>query len=186
MVFYGRVPFIYCLVLALLMGCTQLQPIKSPSHLSTEEQLQQSPGVREISSEQLPPLITGQVIYVPIYSEIYNFDQNQVSQLVATLSLRNTDINHSIIIETVDYYDSGGKKVKAYLRQPIQLAPLASTTVVVPRDDRTGGSGANFIIQWRSDQQVSQPIFEAIMINTFSQQGMSFVSSGRVIKERKN
>ncbi len=186
MVFSARIIFIYCLVFQLLIGCTKPQPIDSNSNLSINQQLEQSPGVTIISLEKIPPLVTGQVIYVPIYSEIYSFDQKKVSQLAATLSIRNTDLTHSIIIETVDYYNSGGQKVKVYLDQPLKLAPLASTAVVVPRDDETGGNGANFIVEWRADQKVSKPIVEAIMINTFSQQGMSFISSGRVIKERKN
>ncbi|MDJ0844771.1 DUF3124 domain-containing protein [Crocosphaera sp.] len=174
----------YCLVFGLLLGCTEQRLINSTSNLSTDQQLQESPGVTTISPEQLPPLASGQVVYVPIYSEIYNFDQNQVTQLASNLSFRNTDINNFIVIETVDYYDSGGKKIRSYLTQPIKLAPLASTSVIVARNDQTGGTGANFIVEWRAADRVSQPIIEAIMINTSSQQGLAFSSPGRVIKER--
>ena len=173
-----------CLLFGLLFGCTEQRLITSTSNLSTDQQLQESPGVTTISPQKLPPLANGQVVYVPIYSEIYNFDQNKVTQLVSTLSLRNTDLSNFIVIETVDYYDSGGKKVRSYLTQPIKLAPLTSTSVVVKEDDHTGGTGANFIVEWRAAQKVSEPVIEAIMINTFSQQGISFVSPGRVIKER--
>ncbi|MGK7954481.1 MAG: DUF3124 domain-containing protein [Crocosphaera sp.] len=174
----------YCLVFGLLLGCTEQRLITSTSNLSTDQQLQESPGVTTLSSQELPTLVSGQVIYVPIYSEIHNSDQNRVIPLVSTLSLRNTDLSHFMIIETVDYYDSGGKKVRSYLTQPIKLAPLTSTSVVVQEEDQTGGTGANFIVEWRSAHQVSEPVIEAIMLNTFSQQGISFVSPGRVIKER--
>jgi hypothetical protein len=121
---------------------------------------------------------------VPIYSEVYDFNQEQTFQITATLSLRNTDLAHPIVIETVDYYDSAGEKIRTHLEQPLELAPLASFEVVVPKDDQTGGVGANFIVAWRAADAVSDPVVEAVMISTISQQGISFVSPGRVIQER--
>jgi hypothetical protein len=47
---------------------------------------------------------------------------------------------------SVDYYNSGGDRVIAYLDQPIQLGPLASTEVLVDRTNVTGGGGANCIV----------------------------------------
>jgi len=73
---------------------------------------------------------------------------------------------------SVDYYNSGGDRVIAYLDQPIQLGPLASTEVVVDRTNVTGGGGANFIVAWQSAAPVSDPIIEAVMISTASQQGL--------------
>ncbi len=179
-----KVTLISCLTLGFSVACTEQTAIISPSSTSTEQQLEKSPGVTTISADQLPQLVTGHVIYVPIYSEIYHFDQNRVFQLTATLSLRNTDVANPIVIETVDYYSSGGEKVSTYLTQPIQLVPLASTKVVVAENDQIGGAGANFIVKWRAANQVSEPLMEAIMISTISQQGLSFVSRGKVIQER--
>ncbi|MEM8778673.1 MAG: DUF3124 domain-containing protein [Cyanobacteria bacterium P01_G01_bin.49] len=173
-----------CLLLGFLGACTKLEETPSKTVISTEQQLRDGPGVTQLSSDQLPPMVTGQVIYIPIYSEIYDFDQNRTFQLTATLSLRNTDLAHPIVVETVDYYDSGGKKVSTYLTEPIQLAPLASTEVIVAKDDQAGGTGANFIVKWGAANKVSPPVLEAIMISTISQQGMSFVSPGRVIQEK--
>lgn len=167
------------LCLSLLSACTTTPPEKV-APLSVRD----LPGITSIPTEQLPKLFMGQTIYVPVYSEVYSFDEKRTLLLLATLSLRNTDLSSPIVIETVDYYDSGGKKIRSYLSTPIQLAPLASVEVVVPKDDRAGGAGANFIIDWRSEKTVSEPIMEAIMINTLSQQGISFVGQGRVIQER--
>ena len=64
------------------------------------------------------------------------------------------------------------------------MKPLASTRYIVPESDRTGGSGANFIVRWEADTEVNKAIVEGIMIGTKMQQGISFVSRGQVIKEK--
>ncbi len=174
-----------CLVFSVSAACsTSLTEGSTPINPANQP-LAERPGVTPIAVEQLPDLVMGQVIYVPIYSEIYDSDPNQTFQLAATLSLRNTDLDSPIIIETLDYYDSGGAKISTYLRTPIQLTPLASLEIVVAREDSSGGSGANFIVEWRANETVSEPIVEAIMISSASQQGMSFVSPGRIIQERQ-
>jgi len=131
-------------------------------------------------------ITTGQTIYVPIYSHIYFEDQDRFIYLSATLSIRNTDLTNKIIITTVDYYDSDGKLVKQYLTQPLQLAPLATTDFVVARTDKTGGSGANFIVEWVAETKVTEPVVESVMISAASTQGISFLSPGRVIKTKSN
>ncbi|MBT8364361.1 MAG: DUF3124 domain-containing protein, partial [Deltaproteobacteria bacterium] len=52
-------------------------------------------------------------------------------------------------------------------------------------DDKAGGSGANFIVVWKSESQVNPPIIEGVMIGTHSGQGISFVSRGQVNKYDK-
>lgn len=130
--------------------------------------------------------VMGQTIYVPIYSHIYHGDEKRIFNLAATLSIRNTDLTNPIIMTSVRYYDSNGKLVKQYLERPIQLAALASTDFVVDRTDTSGGSGANFIVEWVAQTKVSQPIVEAVMIGTDFQQGISWISSGKVIKSQNN
>ncbi len=171
-------------LLAMATACDPSLPPPAASSTTTDSGLQINSGITTLAADQLPPLGTGQLVYVPIYSEIYDFDQSRAFPLTATLSLRNTDANNSLVIETIDYYDTTGTLLKRYLSQPIQLAPLASTVVVIDNRDSTGGSGANFLVAWRAAGEVTPPVFEAVMISTASQQGISFVSSGRVIEER--
>ncbi|WP_204138067.1 DUF3124 domain-containing protein [Halomicronema sp. CCY15110] len=171
------------ILFGLLTGCAA-QNLTTATDSLSQQSLGNRPGLNAIAPAALPPLRQGQVIYVPIYSEVYDFNQEQTFQITATLSLRNTDLAHPIVIETVDYYDSAGEKIRTYLEQPLELAPLASFEVVVPKDDQTGGVGANFIVVWRAADAVSNPVVEAVMISTISQQGISFVSPGRVIQER--
>lgn len=127
-------------------------------------------------------LLKGQTVYVPVYSHIYSGDREQPFYLAATLSIRNTDTAHPITITAVDYYDSDGKFLKHYLEKAFSLAAMATKRYVVPESDKSGGSGAKFIIKWQSDQPVTEPLIESVMISTKTQQGISFTSRGRVLE----
>ena len=135
-----------------------------------------------ISAEDIE-LSAGQTVYVPIYSHIYSGVKGRPFDLAATLSIRNTNLQNPITLVSVKYYDSDGKLVEDYLKKPKQLNALVSTRYIITEDDKAGGSGANFIVVWKSDQKVNPPIIEAVMIGTHSGQGISFLSRGRVIKE---
>lgn len=126
-------------------------------------------------------LSNGQTVYVSIYSHVYSGDRERPYLLTATLSLRNTDPNHPITILAADYYDSDGKLLRHYLEEPLVLPPLASSRVVVAESDRKGGSGAKFIVRWSAESKVNIPVIEGVMIGTAMQQGISFVTQGRVI-----
>lgn len=137
----------------------------------------------EFSSAEDMQLSVGQTVYVPIYSHIYSGIKARPFDLAATLSIRNTNLKSSINLISVKYYDSQGKLVKDYLAAPIPLNALGSTRYIIVENDKAGGSGANFIVIWESEQPVNPPIIEGVMIGTHSGQGISFVSRGQVIAE---
>lgn len=124
----------------------------------------------------------GQVVYVPAYSHVYHED-GKPHLLTITLSVRNTSDENDMVVRSVRYFDTKGKEVKSYLKKPLKLGPLGTTEILVSRDDATGGSGANFLVDWVSANPISDPIIEAVMIDTAGQQGISFARSGRVIRE---
>ncbi len=126
-------------------------------------------------------LSKGQVLYVPAYSHIYSGNKERPFLLTVTLSIRNVDPKHQIKILLVDYYETQGKILKKNIDKPIVLESLKSLRYVIPESDKRGGSGANFIIEWRSDKFVNPPIVESIMIGTQSTQGISFTSRGKEI-----
>lgn len=166
--FYLVIAFIF------LASCTKSEiPPKSQSDPSR---------LKVVSVEQKTKIAMGQTIYVPVYSHIYYQNQEKVLNLAATLSIRNTDFNKSMIITSVHYYDSNGKLIKQFLARPVQLSAMASTDFVVDSTDTSGGSGANFIVEWIAQTEISEPIVEAVMIGTESNRGISFVSAGKVIK----
>jgi hypothetical protein len=126
-------------------------------------------------------LSKGQTVYVPAYSHIYYGNRERPFLLTITISIRNIDPNYGIKVMVVDYYETRGKLNKSYLDEPIVLNPLESVRYIVPEKDKAGGSGANFIVKWKSENRVNPPIIETIMIGAQSTQGISFTSRGQAI-----
>ena len=135
--------------------------------------------------DQMPAKLTlRDTTYVPIYSDIYSETKDTRFNLTATLSLRNTSFKHSIFISDVDYYNSAGEKITAFLKKPIVLKPMQSAEYVIEENDTSGGTGANFIITWGAKSETVAPIFEGIMISTNGQQGISFSTQGTSISNK--
>jgi hypothetical protein len=124
-------------------------------------------------------LSKGQTVYVPVYSHIYTGPRSIELDLTGVLSVRNTDPGNPITIVAADYYDSEGNPVRHYLKEPVQLKAMASTRYIIEMTDKKGGSGANFIVRWRSEKEVNAPLIESVMIG----RRFSFVSRGQVIRE---
>ena len=188
----------FCLAIAILVltGCQSLngqntaqkspsQPIESCPQYSPEL----NEGVTSVPSETLNPskIVRGQTLYVPFYSQIYQpkgFGQRL--DLSGTLSIRNTSKTDEIRITRVDYFNSSGKLVKECLgSENSVLSPMATTEFGITRQDDSGGSGANFIVEWVSEKPVSDPVVEAIMITSSGTHSYGFTGFGRVIEELK-
>lgn len=128
-------------------------------------------------------MVDAQTVYVPAYSHIYA--QGGIAhQLETTLSIRNTDPEHSILLNSVDYYDTEGKQVKTFLDKAAKLGPLQTTAFLVEKQDNRGGSGANFIVTWSAKQPVYEPIVEAVMVGAPNNLPISFISHGRPLAKR--
>lgn len=128
-------------------------------------------------------LVRRQVLYVPAYSHIFFRDERRTINLATTLSIHNTDPSREIQLRAVEYYNSEGELVRRHLDEPRALGPFASTWYVVEESDLSGGVGANFIVEWSSEEPVSPPAVETVMISTAQQQGISFTSQARVLEQ---
>lgn len=128
-------------------------------------------------------LAKAQTVYVPVYSHIYSGPRKQPFQLSATLSIRSTDFTTPFRITAIDYYDNDGRLVRRYAPRPIIVGPMASTHVHIEQNDVSGGFGANFIVRWEADRLINAPVIECVMIGSTIGQGISFVSSGQVIRD---
>lgn len=122
------------------------------------------------------------VIYVPIYSDIYFDRTNQNLLLAATLSIRNTSFSDSLFVSKIDYYNTEGSLVKQYIDSPIVLMPMATINYVIEREDNSGGPGANFIVQLSSDNSNIKPLVQAIMTGKSGNKGFSFSTDGYSLK----
>jgi len=127
-------------------------------------------------------LVKGQTLYIPSYSNIIGDFQH--INLRANLIIHNTDPVHPITVIRIDNYDTNGKMVEKYLEQPLKLNALAATRVII-RNPKKGdeGAGANFIVQWKAENKVTEPLIECIMAGSLGTQGHTFSSQGRVIQE---
>lgn len=122
-----------------------------------------------------------QVIYVPIYSDIYLDEQTQKSLLAATLSIRNTSFTDSLFISKIDYFNTEGDLVRSYIDGPISLTPMASVNYVIEKKDDTGGAGANFIVELSARNKSVKPLIQAVMIGESGNKGFSFSTDGYLV-----
>lgn len=135
-------------------------------------------------------LVSGQVLYLPIYSHIYHGDLERDGKPMQTLlsthvSIRNTDPNVALKILYARYYNTDGKLVKEYLSPaPVTIPPYGTHELFVPRSDTSGGSGANFVIAWQSDTPANPPLVEALHTNVQPARTVVFMTTARPIQAR--
>lgn len=128
----------------------------------------------------------GQLLYLPIYSHVWHGEVDGKGQPTKALvsisvSIRNTDPIKSIRIVSAQYYDTDGKRLREYLTSPKTIGPMGTYEIFVPRSDDTGGSGANFVISWKSDTPVSPPIVEGFHANLPVGRSIAFTTWARPI-----
>lgn len=167
-----------CLIIA---GCNSTKTLENQQVNSTNNNNPINTELINLSPDFKP--VTGQIIYVPVYSNIYHSNQQRAHNLAVTVTFHNIDLENFIIIQSVKYYDTQGNLIEDYLASPVTLKPLASTNFYIEDNDTRGGIGANFLIEWVADKKVAKPIAESVMISTASTQGISFTSQGRIVKE---
>lgn len=158
--------------------------------LSTSTGCEQSPSkVEHVRHQRLPAdvefgtLRHRRTVYVPIYSDIYHHHRPMLLSLTATLSVRNTSLAHSLYVKDIDYYDTYGRRLRRYLKNPIKMRPLESIEFEVEESEKEGGSGANFLVVWGAQVPTLQPMVQAVMIGVSTQQGVSFITEGQTLSE---
>jgi hypothetical protein len=125
--------------------------------------------------------LRGQLLYMPIYSNV-PVQEKQQYDLSAFLAIHNTDLKNRILVTKVDYFNTDGKRVRECISAPQQIGPLATEIFTISRRDQSG-TGANFLVEWMSDQPVNEPLVESVMKDLSGNLGLSFLSTGRVIRE---
>lgn len=118
-----------------------------------------------------------QVVYLPVYSHVYTSEE-KYEPMGITVSVRNTDANNNLLVTNISYFNTGGDLLESYISKPHILKPMASIDFIVPLKDMRGGSGANFIIEWGGDQELSNPIIQAVMVNNSGNRAFSFITDG--------
>jgi len=123
-------------------------------------------------------------IYVPAYSRVYGAASgtNRLIEFSTTLRIDNTSATKPLVLDRIEYYDSAGRLVQSYLKEPIAMRPFGTIEVVIPAEDVRGGPASNFLITWSGAGPMAEPMVEAVMIGSQDNTSYSFVSAGRPIR----
>jgi len=120
--------------------------------------------------------------YLSVYSQIYSQSEHITHDLTATVSMRNTSSRDTLYILNAEYFDTKGSPVRRYFNKPIYLVPMETAAIVIDEHNSEGGTGGNFIFDWKINKKASTPLFEGVFISTKGQQGLSFTTQGKAIK----
>lgn len=122
---------------------------------------------------------TNSFSYIPAYSHIY-YSKGVPIEMAVTLSLRNIDMKNSLIIEKIFFHNTNGKLIRKYVTKSFRIPPLGTKEFFIDKTDIEGGSGANFIVLFKSEQKILPPIFESIMIGEHYGKPYIFSSRGTI------
>lgn len=153
----------------------------SCENTSSEDELEKvnwSARVADVSGLDSLEMATS---YLSIYSQIYSISQHKKYNLTAMASLRNTSITDTIYLFKANYYGTHGELLKTYIKKPVYLLPMETLDIVIDEIDVSGGTGSNFIFDWKIPKNCSEPLFEAVMSSTIGQQGLSFTTIAKRI-----
>ena len=166
--------FTIAFLLLLFTSCTEEEKVDAAQNPDWKD--------RKASIENYTEYHQGKT-YLPVYSHIYHTEESEMFNLSNTISIRNVSLTDSIYILNADYYNTSGENIRHYLKYPIYLKPIETIEIITTEKDNAGGSGANFVFDWATKEGKNPPLFEAVMISTYGQQGISFTTRGVVISE---
>lgn len=135
---------------------------------------------------QAPARSSGQTLYLSIYSHVWHGDLDSKGQPAKALvsisvSIRNTDPARSISVQSAQYFDTDGKRLREYVTTSRTIPKMGTIELFIPRSDDTGGSGANFVIVWKSETPASPPIVEGFHANLPAGRSIAFTTTARPI-----
>jgi hypothetical protein len=122
-------------------------------------------------------LLKGQTVYLPCYSGIVG--TNYTIDMKANLFIHNADLQNFISMIRVDLFDANGKLVEKYLKQPLKINPLSAARFVAKESIKgEAGAAANFMVQWRAENKVVEPLLESVFIGSLGTQRYSWALNG--------
>ncbi len=126
----------------------------------------------------LPDSLERGMSYLSVYPQIYSESEKRIVNLTATISMRNTSTVDTLFVDKIDYYNTSGDCIRSYLQHSIYILPMETVQIIINHNDNLGGTGANVIFEWNKRTEIADPLFEAVMISTYGQIGLAFVTSG--------
>lgn len=134
------------------------------------------------------PLSKGQALYLPVYSHMIYGNLGKSGRgstvLLSTLvSIRNTDSKRPLRILSARYYDTQGRLLGERVPAPVAIPPLGTLELFVELNDASGGSGANFIVKWDSEQAINPPLVEGLHANLDGGKAVVFTTQAVSVAE---
>lgn len=166
----------YCFIIMLLLsiGCNKAKEISSVNSENWSK--------RAIDISNKKDTLEYGMSYLSTYSQIYSMNEKSIYNLTSMVSLRNLSTTDSIYLLNARYYNTQGELVRAYFNNTIYLKPLETTEIIIDEIDVSGGTGSNFIFEWKTPKDCPEPLFEGVMTSTAGQQGFSFTTQAKRIK----
>lgn len=137
-----------------------------------------------VHAQDAPAVSKGQTLFLPLVSHVYLGAKNKPYDLTKTFSFRNRDRKHAVTLVSVEYRDGSGSSLGDVLKNPRTINPLASLQMPVgsPKPDNSKEGSPCLIVVWKSDQSVTPPLVQCIMIGATGQQGISFSTTATPIR----
>ena len=168
--------FLLLLGLFLCLSCQQPNPNLDESGIDPLDSLSLD---HEVDRMNMP---YRDLIYVPIYSEIYMGPQTFEASLTTTLSIRNTSRRDSLFVSQIDFFNTAGVLVKHFIDQPISLPPMATVNYVIGKNEEVRGDGASFLVALSANQAQVNPLIQAVMIGEYSNKAFAWSIDGYSIR----
>jgi len=164
--------FVSIFLILIAIGCDKQPKVNTVAKINWQ--------AKALSAEELEKMDTLEagVSYLSVYPQVFNVEESKTQALTATVSIRNTSRTDSIYISSAKYYNTKGELIRVYFDYTVCLLPLETDHIIIPHKDNTGGTGANFIFEWQKKSKTPDPLFEAVMLSTYGQQGISFTTHG--------
>ncbi|PZE17805.1 hypothetical protein DNU06_04080 [Putridiphycobacter roseus] len=132
----------------------------------------------KIANRNFDSTYTSAKTYLSIYSQIYGQNEHRLHDLTVTVGIRNTSELDTLYIDRAEFFDTHGKSIMKYIEKTIFILPMETVEIVIDEIQKLGGTGGNILFKWKMNAVNPTPLFEAVMISTSGQQGLSFTTQG--------
>ena len=136
------------------------------------------PPVLQPLSEPYPAFPFSGSVHVPLYSGLYVGGERSLKNLSATLSLRNTSADQTLVITSVAYFNEDGEAVAELFDVPHGLAPMATAKFYIDQSRSQGGPAAVVVARWAAETSIAAPLIEAVILGHYGAKSISFISRG--------
>ena len=113
---------------------------------------------------------------------MYSYTQHRRINLTGIVNISNVSEADTIYLTRTAYYNTHGEKLRTYFDYPVYVLPMETLVIVVDEKDIAGGTGSNFMIDWKAPKNCPEPLFEGLMNSMQGNLGIAFTTQSRRIR----